>query len=218
MKHLIKHLLRENQAEILTRSLKNCHCKGLHSIMLSESPGKTVRLYVTEYDHEMYRNFPFEYQDGLSIGFHPHSHNLTLYPVKGSILNWVAREVPKDAQPDEDRIVIELDKFNYKSKIKEGEMSFDLIEKNVKLETLGAFIYNKGMSAYMSADEIHTVGVAEKSITAWLVFEGRTNPDHKSVCYTNTNPNVNNPELYQNFGSIEEVTKMLFRAEVLERE
>jgi hypothetical protein len=219
MKHLIKHLLRENQDEILNRSLKNCHCKGLHSIMLSETPGKTIRLYVTEFDHEMDRNFPFEFQDrGLSIGFHPHHCNLTLYVVKGSIMNWVVKEIDKNEPENEDRLNFNLDKYNYKSKITENEMSFDLMEKDVKLETLGAFIYNKGMSIYMTGDEIHTIGVAAKSITAWLVFEGREDPNYQSVCYTNSNPNIKDPELYQKFGSIEEITKMLYRAETIERE
>ena len=58
MKHLIKHLIDNHMENIISRSLKNCHCTGLHSIMLSESPEKTIRLFISDEKSEMYKNYP----------------------------------------------------------------------------------------------------------------------------------------------------------------
>src|SRR6478752_10393471 len=97
MKHLISHLIKNYLEEIVNKSLLHCHCKGLHSIMLLESPGKTIRLFISTPQSEMYKNLPetFNYEKAtgeslfhskkMSIAFHPHHCNVTLHVINGCI-------------------------------------------------------------------------------------------------------------------------------------
>lgn len=53
MNSLIKHLWENNRKEIISKSIKNCHVKGLHSIMLLQSKNKTIRMYISDYNSEL---------------------------------------------------------------------------------------------------------------------------------------------------------------------
>lgn len=178
MKELVRHLIANNFDEIRAKSLLNCHCKGLHSIMLLESPGKTIRLYIAVEGNELSRNFP----DGRfqSIAFHPHHCNLTLHCVKGQLLNWTLKE--------SDASGMYLTKYKYRSKINEGELSFENSGVSY-LKTESLTWLKKGESVHMPANQIHTVACNDNEISAWLVYEGVEDPHYESFCWSNSNPN-----------------------------
>jgi hypothetical protein len=189
MKQLIKHLLQNNLEEILSRSLLNCHVKGLHSIMLSESPAKTIRLYVATPDHELYRNHYSEMDSVMSLAFHAHHCNLTLHCIKGILFNW---EVVED-----DNGSIELQKYIYHSKITEGDLSFEKIGTG-KLRTTCHRYVNEGEAVFMKADQIHTVACEKNKLCAWLVYEGKEDKSYKPYCWTHSNVNnIDYSQLYQ---------------------
>lgn len=174
MKELIKHLLANNYDEIKEKSIFNCHSVGLHSIMLLESPGKTIRLYIADSNHVLYRNFPENLgQERLSLSFHAHHCNLTLHCVYGKLLNWHVKGTAE-------QFGFQIDKYNYKSKIKDGELSFHKVDSRENLETVNYIFLNEGDSLQMSASDIHTVAVDKGRVSAWLVYEGKktltTNP------------------------------------------
>jgi len=51
---LIRHFVRENEDEVLAKSLLHCHGNNIHSIMLSEKKnGGTIRLFVAEPGHNL---------------------------------------------------------------------------------------------------------------------------------------------------------------------
>lgn len=179
MKALVKHLIENNIDEIVSKSLLNCHVRGVHSIMLLECPEKTIRLYISMPDSEMYKNQPCNIKNGLSVAFHPHHCNLTIECIKGFIWNTLVKEVD---------IGYSVTKYIYKSKIKEGNMAFlKLKDTNVyfdKCTLLGA-----GNSISMLANEIHTVGCLKDAICAWFVYEWKEDKDYKPYCYTNVDPN-----------------------------
>lgn len=190
MKNLIKHLIENNIDEIVSKSIYNCHVKGLHSIMLLECPEKTIRLYVCSPSSDMAKNYPERINEGMSLAFHPHHCNLTLHCVKGNFLNWEVEE-----RQDYDSLC--LDKYVYHSHIKEGEMSFEFISKGY-LKTKEFRRVYEGQSVMMKANEIHSVACPIGEYTAWLVYEGKEDANYTSYCWTNSDPNtIDKSILYQ---------------------
>lgn len=180
IKPLIKHLLFNNFDEIKSRSLLNCHCLGLHSIMLLESPGKTIRLYISVPDNDMHLNLPENfYNNNMSLSFHAHHCNLTLHCIKGRFLNWQVKEATKG---------IEVTKYKYHSKIKEGQLTFEEIGKSYLTDNSYTWI-NEGESIHMEAKDMHTVGCEKGVISAWLVYEGIEDKNYESFCFSNTDVN-----------------------------
>ncbi len=186
MKELVKHLWDNHSKEIVSKSLLNCQTQGLHSIMLLESPEKTIRLYVTDKEHNLYYNFPNRCQYGMSVGFHPHHCNLTLLAHKGSILNWEVAVA---------KVGLPVTKYAYKSQISDNEMSFSPIQV-VRMHSKSQDWIAEGHSISMKANAIHTVAVQEGHIAAWFVFEGKEDLDYKPYCYTNSDPNQQTQGLY----------------------
>jgi hypothetical protein len=181
MNPFVKHLWRNNRDEIVTKSRLNCHVKGLHSVMLLESPGKTVRLFVTTPDHVMHLNKPRVLQNDaepLSLGFHPHHCNLTLQCVKGVFTNWrVALTVPGTRS-------FTVPEYEYSSKLL-GDKGGFVRRDRVRLGTVDVENLSAGDAVYLRADELHTVYVPEGLVSAWLVFEGEENGNHSSSTYSN---------------------------------
>lgn len=192
MKTLIKHLLANNSEEIIAKSIWNCHTIGLHSIMLLDSPSKTIRLYITGENHLLYRNFPENFdKEFLSLSFHAHHCNLTIECVYGRLLNWKVKQTM-------DPFGFNIDKYKYKSAIKTGELAFDKVLSCDTLESVEYKFISEGESIEMPASAIHTVAVDKGRVSAWLVYEGLEDSKYESVCYTNGNPNqVKLEGLYQ---------------------
>lgn len=174
MKTLVTHLVKHHLKEITKRSLINCHCYGLHSVMLLECPEKTIRLYIADRNNELWKNYRSG-PDKMSIGFHPHHCALTLHCVKGELFNW---EVEESADG------FAVDKYKYQSQITDGEMGFALIGAS-KLRTSAQTYIAEGQSISMPASAIHTVACLKGEITAWLVYEGGEDLNYESVCYSN---------------------------------
>lgn len=192
MKHLISHLLKNNLEEIVSKSLLHCHCKGLHSIMLLESPGKTIRLFISTPESEMYKNLPEKFrQEKMSIAFHPHHCNVTLHVIEGYIVNWVPY-ISKAGH-----ISNHVSKFKYHSKITEGETAFELMEDNY-IHSASCRTIAEGDKVSMSANLPHTVGVPKGKLAAWFVYEGKEDPNYEPYCWSNHDVrNQDFSELYQ---------------------
>lgn len=186
MHHLIKHLIENNMDEIVAKSILHCHVKGLHSIMLLEAPGKTIRLYIANNDHDLARNLLDKKgmpTQELSLSFHPHHCNLTLHVVKGTLINY---EMERASVLDADAGLYR--KHLYKSKITEGEMKFSFIQESA-LKLHKATRIHTGEALSMYAEAIHNVAVEAGSIAAWLVYEGKENEDYIPYCWSNTDLN-----------------------------
>ncbi len=207
MKALIKHLIINNLDEIVSKSILNCHCKGLHSIMLLEAPEKTIRLFVAVRGNEMYKNF---YTDNnkvsTSIAFHPHHCNLTLHCIKGRFVNWTMK-------PSKDGYL--MTKYFYRSKIKDGDMAFTSIGKEY-LKTDKYSWISEGDSVQMNSNTIHTVACFENSFTAWLVYEGKEDNNYIPFCWTNSNPNTQDSEGLYTKPNIEQIQYLLTECGLIE--
>lgn len=207
MKKLIQHLWENNKEEILNKSLLDCHCKGLHSIMLLESPGKTIRLYIAEEGHEMYKNYPERVRMGspMTIGFHPHHCDLTLHCIAGHFLNW---------RVCESKFGFEIDKYEYHSKIKEGETNFKYLDR-CYVYTASETAVHSNNSLFLPANYIHTVACPEGMFCAWLVYEGKEDPNYKSYCYSNADMSKDNFKGLYNKPIEEQIELLLKRCNLL---
>lgn len=212
MKTLVKHLVDENMKEILEKSYRDCHCTGLHSIMLLESPGKTIRLYITDTNHEMWKNHLDVYErEKLSVAFHDHHCNLTLHCIKGSLTNWSIWHKKTGN-------IIALKPYTYQSAIIKGQGKiFPIKDPSTCLFNHGVLNTLKpGMSLPLHATDIHTVYIKRRQEAAWLVYEGEENRHYSSILYTNNDPaNMINPKHYQRFNSAKEIKLLLTKVGLL---
>jgi hypothetical protein len=181
MKELVRHLVRNNLQQIVDRSLLNCHVVGLHSIMLLESPGKTIRLFYADENHELYKNdvVNYPYLDTLSVAVHPHHCNVTLHCIKGSLTNFEFEQFPKSTG-----ICTPVNKWVYQSQITNGETIFSL-EGMERLVLTKNFLFTKGSVRQMQANQLHTVWVNRGVEAAWLVYEGAEDPTYIPYCWSN---------------------------------
>jgi hypothetical protein len=180
----LRHQLSNNLEKIVERSLLNCHAEGLHSIMLLEKPEETIRLFVADKNHVLWKNNFInagEYlSEEMSVGFHPHHCNVTLFPVKGMFANWIVEE--NNSEGD-----IEAIKYAYQSEITGGEIGFKFLHL-CRLKTLSFEFHSSVLSPLgvpMKAREKHTVFVPKGKPAAWIVFEGAEDTNYQSVCYSN---------------------------------
>jgi len=176
MKELIRHLLRCNTEQIVARSLAHCHTPNLHSIMLLECPGKTIRMFVAEPGNKLWGNFPRHVKQDQSIGFHAHHCELTFVPVTDCVYNWRVKKAGPEAG-------LRTNEYLYRSKIEQGEIGFKLLG-CAGIETESMAEMEVGKSYYMPAEQMHTIAVHRGTWSAWMVFEGRENPQHDKHTFT----------------------------------
>lgn len=213
MRHLVNHLLKSNLAEIMAKSCRNCHVMGMHSIMLSECPGKTIRLFVADPSNELWKNHHC-IKEPQSIAFHSHHCQLTLSCTRGSLMNVVGKlSGGPDTHPFPPKAVTA---YRYTSAIRNGTGGFEALRQtNVWLgkETATA---HEDESIFMEASVLHTVATPKNEWAAWLVFEGKEDPDYDSTCYSNANLSMSSLDgLYGKFNSVDEVRHLLNEANLL---
>lgn len=206
MKEFIRHLWRTNRKEIIEKSILNCHAVGVHSIMFVDKPGNTVRLYYTDMAHTLWKREDLR----LSVGFHAHHCDLTLYCIKGKIENWIVKEnliTPKG-------FLTEIKKYLYTSKILKGETNFQ--DKGITyIEEIGSKYLHIHQSIRLKAQDLHTIVVPRNLTSAWFVFEGHEDPFYVPYVYTNTDLLKEDfSNLYKKFTE-EEIESILIKCELL---
>lgn len=180
MQAIVDHLARENLEEMVQGSYLNCHAKGLHSLMLLSSPGKTIRMFYATRTHDLWKNAPdLRATEAMSIAVHPHRRNLTLATLFGTMFNVRYRY----ARPA--RAPVYLDEFRYQSKIVDGDIGFKRERQRVPFETADVERVYAGQGAVMASRDLHTVFVPKGTAAAWFVLEGRQDPEYADICYSN---------------------------------
>lgn len=163
----------------------NCHVRGLHSIMLHNEPENRIRLFFTTIDHELWKNGIWS--EEMSLAYHPHHCDVRLVGVYGSVFNHrlniskAARKWCRSRQ--------ELTVCKYHSAINGGHGRLvDTGQKISKYSLSASLINQHEQGLVLPAKELHSIYVGRYERVAWLVFEGKEDPDYYPVCYTN-NPN-----------------------------
>ena len=105
-------------------------------------------------------------------------------------MNWVVKENPNG---------LDITKFYYESGIKNsnGKAGF-IFAGDTKVQTLRTeFLFN-GHSTHLQANELHTVACEAKKVAAWLVFEGKEDPNYIPFTYSNADlDNADFSDLYK---------------------
>lgn len=206
MKSLVAHLLKCNMEQILARSLMHCHSENLHSIMLLECPGKTIRLFVAEPGHRLWCNSPEEINQRQSLALHPHHCDLTLVATTGRVWNWTFEIGTYKSTT--------FTEFKYNSKIVEGKIGFHKLgtEKLTSVEYLQLSV---GSPKHMEAREIHTVVVPECESAAWFALEGKEDPGYRSRCFSMTDLSTQNFDHLYKPMSKDDLYRLLLLAKLL---
>ena len=196
MKDLISHVLKENYEECRSKSLINCHTKGLHSIMLIDKPEQRIRLFVTDSTHDLWKNSTIN--NKMSIAIHPHHCNLTIIQLDGVIdnLNYKLSETKGTS----------VITYLWKSGVLNEDGKFiKCYSANDKLLTISKETLYPGDKKYLKANDLHTVYVDKKAIASWIIIEGKEDINYQPYAYS-----LNNLEKFKSNGLYKKPTKKEF--------
>ncbi len=180
-REIISQLTKKSFDKIVNTAIMDCGARGVHSLLLVNTPAQRVRLIYTDEDHVLWKNDPQWYRvKGMSIGFHPHHCDLTIKVILGKIVNWVIKEIDWMAMNS-----FRLDRYLYKSRIlTDSDIGFTFSKKDVQFITKRLGIYREGATISLDATDIHTVAGYEKQEAAWLIIEGEEDENYKPYCYS----------------------------------
>lgn len=199
----IKGCLRERLDWMVSRSLKDCHARGVDSILFDDTPGARIRLFIANENHELAANIPSNTDKGglLSVSYHPHHCDLSLEVVDGIIFNVSVEEV-RDGQFFNEHWPL-FDKFRYQSAIKDGQCGFvkessgHRFYRSAIMRSPG-LVMPRGAELDLVADDLHTIGVHAGERAAWFVYEGAAEPNYENICYSNSDlENFDSSGMYQ---------------------
>ena len=157
---------------IASRSLVNCHTIGMDSILFDDTPGKRLRAFFANEDHELWKNgLPFEHE--LSVGLHSHHCAITLDPIFGTPYNVIESALGINSS---------WSSFKYQSKISTGKGGFVNVGELKKFRLAAIPLY---VPWHMKASEIHTVYLPKGKIAAWFVREHADDPNYVPLTYSN---------------------------------
>lgn len=165
----VMYLLSAASDSDLLLSRKNCHVKGLHSIVLyKDNFDRLLRLYFTTPDHQLYNCM--DDRVVVNLGVHNHRYDLHLTSVHGEATN------------------VEYLKTQFELQYKTKVQSYLFRDRTDVVECGDVFLSRgktqKIENLFLGKDELHTVYVKEQSTASWLVQEGFKQRDY-TMLYTN---------------------------------
>lgn len=175
--NLVNHFLKKNRDIVLKKSIINCHVEGVDSILFDDTPESRVRMFVANANHKLWTN-DFFGSEPMSAAFHAHHCDLVLEAVRG--YSFVNSTVSTCHPPTSFSKMFRG--FDYESKIIREECRF-IAKGDFRL----SFLSHQEVSTSISlkSTDIHTVFVPRGVVSAWMVYEGKENPDYDSTCYSN---------------------------------
>lgn len=176
---------------ILSKSLVNCHCKGMDSLLIKEGPGM-VRMFIARPDHELWLNNPGGVGNSFSIALHRHRTDVTLMPVLGEIYNVETSTANSDPLVS----TVLMRSFSYVSPIlqEDGKGGFAPVDRAYLPLRLRA--RRLLAPTYLAAQALHSVYVPKNQTAAWFIFEGEPNTEYNPIVYSN-NPLLTELDLSQ---------------------
>ena len=196
-------------------SLQNCHAKDLYSIVLEKnSDGSLLRMFHAGPNHDLWKNMIDSDEETLGLAIHSHHCDIEILGVSGEMHNLIY-EVNKDPSLAE-RNELELNSFKYTSSILQGKKKAKFVKQGFE------FLYQtdhtsitENVQYKMAAHQMHTVYVEKGKTAAWLILEGKEDPDYTSVCYSNDDLENFPFEEYYLPADETEVAKILYDQEFL---
>jgi len=158
---LCKYLISINTELIDKTAMSNCHCIGLNSFIINETP--KIRLFIAETDCELFKNF-----DHLNpiIPIHPHKYDDMFSQLEGTMINHLYKVGD----------TYEFNKYRYK-RLSDNKTELELLGKQ-RLEYLGG----KTNIIELKATELHTVSL-EGERCSWIITETFENKNFEQISY-----------------------------------
>ena len=174
---------------IIKNSYKHCHAKGLHSILLHDTPGRRMRIFVADENHVLWKNkanrLMADSNQKMSVAFHQHHCDITLFPLSGGVYNHTLLN-PGDFDQDK------WHWYGFQSKISSANGG-DFRKLPEQSAWFRAFLPSEvdikttvlDRELYLKASDFHTIAVESGETAAWLVIEGHDWPGYESVVLSN---------------------------------
>lgn len=175
MRDLIEYHAKRAACGNTYNALRNCHVRGLHSIVLHEGSQGMVRVYVATSDHHLYLNDPSK-DWKFSLAIHSHHCDLQFVGLYGEAMHDTYALVPT---PHGDFAAMA-----YESQITGaagaslkpiGPRAFTRLLRSTPMTTKPA----------VRAHELHSVSLRPGAIAAWMVLEGEEDGHYNPTCWTN---------------------------------
>lgn len=168
---LIKHHERRSRYTEYN-AIADCHTRGLNSVMLHDEPGNRIRMFITDFEHDLCYN-----RGVLRLGLHQHHCAITLVKLFGEVYNDVYALTPHKAGS--------FSEYKYTSAIhNEGKGSLVLTGRKYLAHPLSSNLLTEDGIDLM-ASEIHTIYVPAGRVGAWLVIEGQEDENYDPMVWTN---------------------------------
>lgn len=180
----LKWKILNDKEKILSKSLKHCHAKGVYSIYICEG----IRIFFTSKEHELHRNNCIGIRtsigycnnlENLSVGFHNHHAHLKLQCLKGNLYNIWGTDKKSFGMPSFG--------FTFDSKINGGTGGFTKHDAGFVIGPNSYSKLEKDEALEIWSHEFHTIYVESGEEVAWIVYEGKENPDYVPLCFSNWN-------------------------------
>lgn len=185
----LKKLFLKNWEIIEQTGLRNCHCFGLNSFIINETP--RIRLFITEPNCELYvKDFQYEkYIKNPIIPIHMHKYNDHFIQLEGGLTHYIYGVI-------NDKIMTIHDGISFNS------YQYSRLGDETKINKIGKeklyFQWDTTNINYLPGDTLHTVSV-EGDRCSWLIIETTLNKDFNQICY---HKNLKNKEgLYVPFNN-----------------
>lgn len=160
---LAKHLIDVNYTLVINSAIKDCHCLGLYSFIINQSP--KIRLFIADENCELRNNYNIE---NPLIPIHAHKYDDVFLQVHGILIHHIYQEGNGFYFP--------INKYTY------SRLSDDISINNlgkVNLEYLGSEQELKELSAKC----LHSVSISSKGRCSWMIIEGKEDKSFEQVCY-----------------------------------
>jgi len=157
----VSNKLKSPNRDCLARSLKNCHAKGLFSlIVVGEESGEFIRVFISANEIK-----PFDIQ------LHDHKYPIRLTPLGGVINHHMATRMYPPLQGN-----VLLPEYDYYSILEEGKGLEYVCDTYINCSD---YVLPIGGIVELSDSDIHTVSCSAGSI--WIVEELGRRSDHSKL-------------------------------------
>ncbi len=190
------------------KSLKNCHVRGLHSVVLNEDEKGLLRVFYTSQDHELWQNQPAKFRRmqwygcnsemPISIAIHPHHSEFAFTVLSGTITNVEFGDEMSGISAW--GRAISMPKWKWTSAILNGQGRFELVDNDSVIYLGECHIYSAGQKFSMLAAQMHTVFVPYGMEAMWMIREIASIEPPPSYCWSNADLSKwSDKDLYQKF-------------------
>lgn len=172
---------------MLKHSRKNCHVKGLDSVVFGEiETGGLLRFFIAQPGHGLYRNSGDLVSKDLTLGLHGHHRDIGMIVLEGTVTNRTATVERSGNKSQAIRTWNYESPLNGKSgkftEVKEPRFVTKAVDRSMRpLENLDP----NGFNLLLRGKETHTVSVEKGKRACWAIVELDKSPGYQPHCHSN---------------------------------